>query len=73
MRKVRYFECKVDGHNKFWEISWETSSTKSLEFLWQTRWGSIGSSGTAKVLDKKLSYYDIEKLIRTKNKFDGTK
>lgn len=39
--EVRYFECKEDGSNKFWEISIEPEA-----YTYFTRWGPLGGTGT---------------------------
>ena len=61
---TRYFECKEDGHSKFWEISWPGDKGE-----YTTRWGPIGSLGTSK---KKVfnslaeAATDLEKIVRSK-------
>jgi predicted DNA-binding WGR domain protein len=45
-----YWECKIDGHNKFWaanivpELVGETSNQQK-KYILVRRWGSIGTSG----------------------------
>lgn len=59
MKIVRYFECKVDGHNKFWEITIENGT-------YSTRWGQIDTTGTTKKQDRKYTNYEIQKVINGK-------
>ena len=59
MKTVRYFECKIDGHYKFWEITIENGT-------YSTRWGQIGTTGTSKKQDRKYTNYEIQKVINTK-------
>jgi len=57
-----YWECKIDGHDKFWaakiiEYVPDASSKSQKEYTLIRRWGSIGTDGQK----MEQTYYDIYK------------
>lgn len=59
----RRFECKTNGHSKFWTISWPEPRANNTSYI--IEWGRIDCASVS-VMTKNLGIYDYRKLIESK-------